>query len=441
MKIPTLPAHAPKHALVKDLFSSFQDRGEDFDPGISAKEISPFAHSSVSIAPRSEWGGFHAGTIGGAHLHTLDFQIAAPELFLGHSHSVAAPAAAHLHAPAALHTALKAVPFHGTLGVTVSAAPPPPPEMISGTQIAALKDGLESTLTSIASNLVSQVFADTLPLLGNQLSAAPTSGATQLAYVTTLKDTIVTKLSTLSGDLTEMQFESALNTALTGFGTANLDLSNPSDIKLSFITAKTLAALTVPLDSHIGLPGFGLETTGAAQSTLGYTFSFSTGLDATGFYLSTAPGATNFHIIADTRLPTFTADAELGPLKFTATDNAATPTLFHADFTVALKDGQNSDGHLRPGPNGTPGELADDFLDATLSGNAKIDLKLSTHLGDGAALPNIGTDLSVNWGFNTATVDPGVGIANFGNRPTIEFKNISNIEIGEPTDIIDPENL
>ena len=249
--------------------------------------------------------------------------------------------------------------------------------------------------------------------------AAANSGATQLAYVSTLKDKIHNGLDGLSGDHTATEVEAALNGALAGVGTTHLDLSNPNDIQLSFTTAKTLAALTVPLDSHIGLPGFGLATTGSAQSTLGYTLNFTTGLDTTGFYLSTAPGATSFHIIADTRLPAFTADAELGPLKFTAADNAAVPTLFHADFSVALKDGHDSDAHLRPG------ELADDILDATLSGNAAVNLKLSTHLGEGSALPNIATDLSVNWGFNTATVDPNVGIANFGNRPTIEFKNIS----------------
>ncbi|HZJ17159.1 MAG TPA: hypothetical protein VFD27_19050 [Chthoniobacteraceae bacterium] len=40
-------------------------------------------------------------------------------------------------------------------------------------------------------------------------------------------------------------------------------------------------------------------------------------------------------------------------------------------------------------------------------------------------LPDIGADLNFDWGFNTAVVDAVAGPANFGNRPTVGFKNVS----------------
>ena len=336
------------------------------------------------------------------------------------------PAPAHFFAgpgaPAGPHTAhLTAFSFVATGSLhfspgTASAAPPPPPTLTQA-QVTAFKDGLESTLEGIAGDLVSQVFADSLPVFGDNLLDAATAGVTQLGYVTTLKDLIVTKLGTLTGEQTETALETALNDALAGYGTANLDFANPNDIKLSFTTTKTLAAFSIPLDGQIGVPGLGLSATGAAESTLRYTLDFTTGLDATGFYLGTGAGAGSFHIIAETRLPTFSAGAELSALKFSATDNAANPTLFQADFNVALKD-TNNDGHLRDD------ELGGVLLEATLTGNASINLKLASNLGT-AVLPDIAADLSVNWHFANAAVNPALDSTSFGDVPTIAFKNVT----------------
>ena len=99
-------------------------------------------------------------------------------------------------------------------------------------------------------------------------------------------------------------------------------------------------------------------------------------------------------------------------------DNPASPTDFNATFNITLKDENNHDGHLRPG------KLSGDLLDATLTGTAAINLKLASNLGT-AKLPDIATDLNVNWGFTAATVDATLDAATFGNVPTVAFKNVS----------------
>ena len=107
-------------------------------------------------------------------------------------------------------------------------------------EVDALEAGIDQTLSAIQSNLIAQVFADTLPVLGDNLQAAATGGAAQLNFVTALKDAIVSGLNTLNGaaDYTEAQIEGAINGALAGAGIAGagviLDLSIGPDVMLTF---------------------------------------------------------------------------------------------------------------------------------------------------------------------------------------------------------------
>ncbi len=298
-----------------------------------------------------------------------------------------------------------------------------PVTSLSQTQVDALKAGLDQTLASIQSNVVAQVFGDTLPLLGDNLLSAATGGAAQLQFVTALKSAILSGMGTLTGssNYTKAQIEGAINGALTAAGItgagANLNLADGADVKLTFTTAKNYTALTTPVEADLGLPGLGVSTSGNAQTTFNHTFNFTTGLDATGFYLGTGAGQTTFTIGTNTTLPGFSADATLSLLKFTATNNAATPTSFTGNFNVTLKD-PGGDGRLRSG------ELAGDLLDATLSGNAAVNLKLASNLGT-AVLPDIAADLGYAWNFSNSVVNPAAGNAGFGNTPTVTFKNVS----------------
>jgi Ca2+-binding RTX toxin-like protein len=293
--------------------------------------------------------------------------------------------------------------------------------MITQTQLGQLADGLDQTLSEIESDLVSQVFAETLPILGNNLADAAVNGAAQLQYVSALKAAIVNGLRSLSGPGTysEIQVESAINAALgnegiVGLG-ANADFSNSADLDLSFATLKNFGALAVPVEADLGLANLGFLTSGNVQTTFNYQLDFDAGLDGTGFYLDTAWAGTAFKISTETKLAGFNAAAKLSDLPVVATDNG---TDFDGVFTLTLKD-PNSDGKLRTGElAGSP-----DLLDATLSGLSALNLKLISNLPDAAALPELGTTLSTRWSFIDATLDPTDTNAAFGEVPIIYFSN------------------
>ena len=92
-----------------------------------------------------------------------------------------------------------------------------------------METGLQEALTAIETNLIAQVFGDSLPLLGNHLAAEAAQGVQALHYVTGLKEAINHGLATLTGSqsYTEARVESAINDALTTagilFSAVNLD--------------------------------------------------------------------------------------------------------------------------------------------------------------------------------------------------------------------------
>ncbi|MGZ5511943.1 MAG: hypothetical protein ACXWG7_00995, partial [Chthoniobacterales bacterium] len=303
--------------------------------------------------------------------------------------------------------------------------------MITAAQIASLKSGIDTILDPIEQALGLQVFADQLPLVGDNLKDAFDNAADALHFVQRLEDTIVAGLQSINdgNDRTRTQVQDAINAALhsaAGGFPANTSVTvvynSATDIKLNFVTTHSYSPLTMPLDASLDLPGLGfsLNAPKDAQTVFGYTFNFTAGIDGTGFYLDTAPADTLFQIDATTTVPGLTANANLGPLRFNVNDlTGADATKFTAGFGITLKDNPNSnDGHLHLN------ELGGDALDATLTGNAAVGLHLASDLGT-AALPDIGADLKFNWGFNSATVDPSLGNANFGNIPTVDFDNIS----------------
>ncbi|MEQ1862930.1 MAG: hypothetical protein ABMA13_23660, partial [Chthoniobacteraceae bacterium] len=293
-----------------------------------------------------------------------------------------------------------------------------PATSLTQAQVDDFETGFGATLTAMQSNLVAQVFAEKLPLLGDNLQAASGS-AVQLQFITTLKNAIVSGLGTLTGSATytEAQVEGAINSALSAAGItgagASLDLADMADVKLNFVTAKAFAAIAVPVEGDIGLPNLGFTAGGNAQSALGYTLNFGSGIDAAGFYVGTA--GTTFNVQAATTLPGgYSASAELGSIPFAALNNPVTPTNFTGTFNVALKD---ADGRIRNG------DLGGDLLDATLSGNATINLKLASALPAAAVMPKLGSDFGVAWTFANAPVDPADNNADFGNAPVVSFAN------------------
>ena len=92
---------------------------------------------------------------------------------------------------------------------------------ISQNKVNLFSSGLSQSLDKIDANVVSQVLAETLPILGNNLQAAA-GGNVQLHFAANLGAAIVEGLATLTGQATYTAAEvaSAINTALAseGFG-------------------------------------------------------------------------------------------------------------------------------------------------------------------------------------------------------------------------------
>ena len=240
------------------------------------------------------------------HETLASFHLTLPA-FIGPLPLVGMPVMAHGgSAPVSAGISIGPAQESGTSSPSLAVVAATPSSTISQAQVDALAAGFGQTLSAIQANLVQQVFADTLPVVGNNLLEAANSGAPQLGYLTSVKDAITAGLGTLQGGgtYTEAQVASALNTALAGFGAASPNFSDAADLKLNFTTTKNLGALTTPIESDLGLPGLGVSTSGNAQTTFNHALNFATGLDATGFYLSTA-GQPNYQIATNTTLPGF----------------------------------------------------------------------------------------------------------------------------------------
>ena len=302
--------------------------------------------------------------------------------------------------------------------------------MATQAEINVLSAGLEQALTAIEANLIAQVFGDSLPLVGDHLAGAASQSVEALHYATGLKTAITSALGTLTGaaSYTEAQVEQAIQSGLTSagisFSAVNLDATNATDLKLTMNTGKSFAAFGTVLDAGFGIPGPGLQSSGNAQTTLTYTLNFGIGVDAQGFYFNTANAASQFTTALTLTVPGLDVGAELSRLHFRLTDESAAdgdavpPTAFTGTFTMDLLDPSGADNKLRLN------ELNGDLLNATLTGNAAINLNLATDLG-AATLPAMSADLNIGWSFSSSPVIAGDANTTFGGVPTIAFKKVS----------------
>ncbi|MCW1886212.1 calcium-binding protein [Luteolibacter flavescens] len=301
--------------------------------------------------------------------------------------------------------------------------------MATQSEINALIAGLDGALAAIEADLIEQVFGDSLPLLGDGLSEAAAQGIPAAHHLLGVRDAIKGGLSTLQGsaNYTRAQVEQAVANALSAAsitaGAVTMDASDSADLKLSINTTRAFPAFALPLDGGLGMPGLGLQTQGSANTALNYSFALSIGVDAGGFYLNTANHASSLSVGITTTIPGFSASAKLSRIHFQIADESGTdgdsvpPTTFGGTFLVDLLDPSGADNRLRPG------ELGGDLLDATLSGNAAINLNFTSDLSSGA-LPKIIADLNYSWSFSASNVVAGDMNAGFGSRPVAAFRNV-----------------
>jgi Ca2+-binding RTX toxin-like protein len=283
-------------------------------------------------------------------------------------------------------------------------------------QVLDLRAGIDQALTQIEQAMALRVLAERLPVVGDELKAAFDAGASAIRQIRDLEQKLVQVLNFAADPAghTLQQVQNAINTAIqgAGFGGAAAVTLTGADLKVTFAAGKSNQVLAnQSLDADLGFPGLSLQTAGKATATFGYDLNLTFGVDAGGFYVGTS-APEEIKLDLDLDVTGFTADARLGFLNFDAVDAGSA---FSGEFSVSLSD---ADGKLRLS------ELGNDFLSASLTGQALLGLKLSADMGD-AALPKISADLVASWNFAaTALNGTAANGAAFGARPTIEFQNV-----------------
>ncbi|QRM33119.1 putative Ig domain-containing protein [Microvirga sp. VF16] len=292
--------------------------------------------------------------------------------------------------------------------------------MLTAGDLQALETGIDQVLAKIESALALKVYAEDIPIVGDRLKAAFDQGEQALHTITALKDSITGAIHELANAQTyvEEAVEAKINEAMAkaGFVDAAVDtVINGGQVTLAFTTDKIIS-YTQSLATDFGLAGLGLnaQTTGVAQAEVSYSFDFTVGVDGTtpdSFFLQTNGGSPELALGLSVATPGLAANATLGFLNFDAVDQGSS---LSGSFAVDIKDG---DGKLRLS------ELGNDVLDARVSGNANLDLHLSSDMG-AASLPKMSTDLAVAWAFSANLVNPTDTNSNFGSVPTVAFNNV-----------------
>ncbi|MEP6664126.1 MAG: hypothetical protein ABJC04_10720, partial [Verrucomicrobiota bacterium] len=295
---------------------------------------------------------------------------------------------------------------------------------VTQAEVNALKDGLSQTLTAIEQNLVQQVFAETLPLVGTNFVLAWSNNVAGFRYVNTLRTNIVNGLSTLTNqaDYAPTNLQTAINTRLTSAGFnagSGVVVTTPNNfVQLVFTSSDTFAATAIPLATNFGIPNAQLFTLNQTNcsSALGVIFNFTSGVDGSGFYLETTGAPMQFN--TTNTIGNLSNAVRFARLPFTLTDNTTNRTSVPLNFLVTLKD-PNGDGQLRVSElSGSP-----DLLDATVTGNTKLSFKLLSSLPGSAMLPQVGTDFKLLWNFTAQTVNPNDNNSIFGSVPMLTLEN------------------
>jgi hypothetical protein len=261
---------------------------------------------------------------------------------------------------------------------------------VTQAEVNALAAGLEETLQAIESELVYEVFEETLPLVGNNFGLAWANQAPGFRYLTTLRSAISQGLATLgsSPDYAPADVATAINGRLTalGFatGSAVVVTTDNDRVQLAFTTTDTFNSNTVPVEADFGLPNLRLQLTSAAnaQTTVSAAFAFTAGVDGAGFYLQTA--GSDFQFDTNTTAGSLSGNGSFCRLPHAFSRNTSFTPQIPANFDITLAD---ADGKIRPA------ELAGDLLHATLTGNTRLALQLTTTLPASAMMPQAGTDL------------------------------------------------
>jgi Ca2+-binding RTX toxin-like protein len=318
-------------------------------------------------------------------------------------------------------------------------------------EIDMLTTGVNQVFTDLENSLVDQVFGEQLPLVGDGFQVAHMNNVASFRHLGTMRAAITGALNTFTGssDYDPAAVATAIRNQLVSFhASTSVTSGTPGEgARIDFVTRRDYGAANVPVAADFGFPNLDFERLVAANvsTSASAQFNFAIGVDAEGFYLETAGSTFTFNTI--TGGAGINTTARLAKLNHTVTDNAVLPTAHTANFNILLKE-PGGDGKLRvsellPQP---------DLLDATLTGNTRTALKLDSTTPTNVMFPRVGTDLTIDWNFTAAVVNPDDDNSAFGSQPVLTLDNnrvtletflrgfANNVldRIGEITDPLDP---
>ena len=281
-----------------------------------------------------------------------------------------------------------------------------PTDLLPAGQITALINGLDPIVDGFENALETGLYVESLPIIGTGLTSilhGPIStGQNALKAFNTLKTNIELALATVNAlaSATVGDLQTALNTAIGSAGFAGiisvgLDASNNLTVTLNDSASKSF---TQSLDGKFGLPGLDFDTTssGSASTSLDYKLDVTATVDSSGNFQLTAPAGNTALSLGLSVTPTFTGDASLGLLDFSAVDKGSSLT-----------------GTFKLDPAGN----------ASFDGSAALNVHLASDMGS-ADLPSVGADLQGNWLISTTTFGSSSPTA-FGGAPSIALNNVT----------------
>lgn len=301
---------------------------------------------------------------------------------------------------------------------------------VTQAQVDTLEAELVAALTTVEASVVEEVFSETLPVVGDGFAVAYDSNVAAFRYLTRLREAVRTGLATLTvgPSYTPTQISTAIMTKLTaaGFnaGTKVTVTTLNSQVQVAFETLDTFTSMVVPMALDFGLPNLDLDllATANVSTNVNAAFNFTAGIDASGFYLETAAPGTLFTFNTTTAISTtLNAPVRFVKLPYRMSDDNSPRSSVTANFDILMMD-PDASGKLRSAElTGFP-----DVVDATVAGQAAVNVWLTSDLNTSAALPKIFTNLTLGWNYTSPQmVNADDTNATFGQTPTLALNECS----------------
>ncbi len=263
-------------------------------------------------------------------------------------------------------------------------------------------NGLSNLFSTLQSSIDNEIWANSLPLLGNTLY-----GSSSVSFIDSLGDKIVEKLKSYSSLTASTVFE-----ALNEIGEQVEYLENNYDSVKFRVTFNGSQSFSTPIGSDLGLPGLNFEIDGEAEAKLAYSFITQFGVTRDGEFFLDSSLKDEFTIDLDATLPGLQATGKLGFLQLDVTDDTG-KSILNNILTIDLND-FNRNGRI---------EFSD--VSAKLTSNLSLDLGLKTSFEGSNLFPSITSDFLLDWLFLNAEISSSSNNIDWGtNKPTVLFDNI-----------------